>query len=250
MRVSRDDVVRYFSADSVLDHYSKAVSNIGLWKSEEVIFRRVFQPKDTLLELGTGTGRIAFGLSEHGYERILGIDLSREMIRKAREINRLLDRGVSFQVEDATDLSFGDGLFEGAIFGFNGLMQIPGRINRVQALREIHRVLVPGGWFVCTTHDRELPNHRKFWIRERKLWNKGEQNPMLLDFGDRYEKTSLGELFIHIPTCNEMRTLFKEAGFRIEADVLRSQLANESQEVREFSDECRFWVVQKRPEGG
>ncbi len=247
MAVEAKDIQTYFNDDSVVEHYARAVNRVGLWKSEETIFTRVFRPKDTILDLGTGTGRIAFGLAELGYERVMGADISRQMIRRGREINRLLDYGVAFHVADATALPFGDRLYEGVIFGFNGLMQIPGADRRLQAMREVFRVLAPGGWFVFTTHDRDAPHHRKFWIKERKRWNKGAQDPDLLDFGDRYEETPLGKLYIHIPTRDEVRAALKEAGFRIDVDVPRSSIAQESIPVREFSDECRFWIAQ-RPE--
>ncbi|MDV7397022.1 hypothetical protein RZS08_36825, partial [Arthrospira platensis SPKY1] len=54
-----------------------------------------------------------------------------------------------------------------------------------------------------------------------------------------------GDLYIHVPTNDELRQMLKTVGFRIEADVLRSAVANEPPEVREFSDDTRFWVVQK-----
>jgi hypothetical protein len=37
----------------------------------------------------------------------------------------------------------------------------------------------------------------------------------------------------------------KSTGFIIETDVLRKDIANESDQVRHFSDECRFWVARK-----
>jgi SAM-dependent methyltransferase len=140
-------------------------------------------------------------------------------------------------------MPFEDDLFDGAIFGFNGLMQIPGHGNRLAALREIRRILRPGGWFVFTSHDRQV-GQQSFWKAETLRWRKGEQDPELLDFGDRYEEDEHGKLFIHVPVPEEIRAALKETGWRVEADVLRSQLANERPEVRAFADECRFWVAQ------
>ena len=50
---------------------------------------------------------------------------------------------------------------------------------------------------------------------------------------------------MHVPTVEEMEALLQRVGFRIEAHAMRSELANEPTAVREFSDDCRFWVVQK-----
>ena len=65
------------------------------------------------------------------------------------------------------------------------------------------------------------------------------------EYGDRYEPTKLGNLFIHVPAKNDVVKDLKSIGFKLEADVLRSQVAIESEPVREFSDECRFWVARK-----
>ena len=35
------------------------------------------------------------------------------------------------------------------------------------------------------------------------------------------------------------------AGLTYESDTPRSLLANEDAEVRDFSDDCRFWIVRK-----
>lgn len=241
-----ETVRNFYDAPHVVDHYRDATNCVGLWRSEEKVFTRLFRKEETLLELGCGTGRIALGLWEIGYRNLLGIDFSKEMITEARRLNKLLEAGVAFQRMDATRLTFEDGLFAGAIFGFNGLMQIPGRDERRQALSEIHRVLQPDAWFAFTTHDRENPKFRKFWKAERRRWNSGKQAPELVEFGDRYESTPLGDLFIHVPTRREIMEDLDVTGFRFEADVPRSTLARESLETQEFSDECRFWVAQRR----
>lgn len=239
-------VKAYFARQQVVDHYSRATARIGLWRSEEKVFTQLFKKSDSLLEIGTGTGRIALGLWELGYERILGIDLSREMITQARQMAMVLEYGVPFQVMDATRLSFGTNVFDGAIFGFNGLMQIPTRVQRRKALEQIQAALVPGAYFVFTTHDRELPSRASFWAEERERWDNGEQNPALDEFGDRYEPTELGELFIHIPTRQEILEDIEATNWDYQEDALRHEIANEPQEVRDFADECRFWIVRKK----
>jgi SAM-dependent methyltransferase len=149
-------------------------------------------------------------------------------------------------VEDATGLSFGDNSFDGAIFGFNGLMQIPGRENRLQAMREIQRVLKPASYFVFTTHDQAMPKWKKFWANERKKWKKGQQNPELLEFGDRFEETPRGKLFIHVPDVGDIRSDLMAAGFSVERDIVKSKICEESKLVNQYSDDCRFWIARKK----
>ena len=244
-KVKAEWVKAFYDSPTVVEHYRRATIGVGLWLSEEIILTRVFGKSDRLLDLGTGAGRIAIGLAELGYEHVLGLEPSREILKQARRIARILEYPVAFKQGDATRLTFEDGLFDGAIFGFNGLMQIPGKEARRQALREIHRVIRPGGALVFTTHDRYSPRFRKFWQQERERWNKGKQKPELLEFGDRWEETDLGTLYIHVPTPEEVREELQETGWKSEWDSLRSAVANEPVAIREFSDECRFWVARK-----
>ncbi|MEX0326006.1 MAG: class I SAM-dependent methyltransferase [Puniceicoccaceae bacterium] len=244
-KINTDSVRTFYADPGVVDHYRRATANIGLWLSEEIVFRRVFKPEDRILELGCGTGRIAFGLAEIGYPHVLGVDISRPMVKEARRIAKLMELSAAFQVGDATALSFEDALFDGAIFGFNGLMQIPGRESRRTALREISRVIRPGGALVFTTHDRQNARHRNYWKAEQGRWNKGKQKAELLEYGDRYEETNLGKLFIHVPEAREIREDLKVTGWKCEWDSPRSSIARESPETKQFSDECRFWVARK-----
>lgn len=244
--MDRETVLEYFDSESVVEHYARATARLGLWQSEEKIFTRLFQPADSILELGCGAGRIAFGLHELGYQNILATDYSREMIKRAKHMSSVLEYNIPLRVCDATKLEFEGNVFDGAIFGFNGLMQIPGAANREAALREILRVLRPGAWFVFTSHDRDRSKHQQFWAEEKQRWAQSEQQPELDDFGDRSESTAHGAHFMHVPTVTEMEAVLERVGFRLEASVMRSELANEPQAVRDFSDDCRFWVVQKR----
>jgi ubiquinone/menaquinone biosynthesis C-methylase UbiE len=242
-KINADTVKAFYDDPVVVDHYRRATANIGLWLSEELVFRKVFDPGDRILELGTGTGRIAIGLAEIGYSNILGIELSRGMVKEARRIAKVLELPVFFRQGDATRLKFEDNLFDGAIFGFNGLMQIPGRDNRRTALCEIRRVVRPGGALVFTTHDRQNPRYKNFWKAEKARWAKDKQLKELLEFGDRYEDTELGKLFIHVPTPEEVREDLQATGWKSEWDSLRSTVARETPATVQFSDECRFWVA-------
>ncbi|MGC6423705.1 MAG: methyltransferase domain-containing protein [Lentimonas sp.] len=239
------DVRKYFEAEEVVGYYAKAAIDVGLWISEEKVFSRVFAPEDSILELGCGAGRIAIGLHELGYAHILATDYSRPMVNRARELATKLEYRIPMRVCDATEMEFGEAEFDGVIFGFNGLMQIPQIRNRKRALAEIFRVLKPGGWFVFTSHDRERSSHREFWHEEQKRWAQEAQKSELDDFGDRTESTHHGTHFMHVPTVNEMVELLEKVGFRLEASAMRSELVTEPTEVEAFADDCRFWVVQK-----
>ena len=90
-----------------------------------------------------------------------------------------------------------------------------------------------------------MPKWKKFWLNERKKWRRGLQDAALLEFGDRFEETPKGKLYIHVPEISEIRKALKQIGFVVEQDILRSKIATESKLVNEYSDECRFWVARK-----
>lgn len=238
-------VLSYFDSESVVEAYAQAAARVGLWVSEERLVNRLFEKSDSLLELGCGAGRISFGLHELGYENVLAIDYSKQMIKKARHMGKLLEYSVPFRVCDATDLEFEDSIFDGAIFGFNGLMQIPGASNRRKAFAEIYRVIRPGAWFVFTTHDRSNPKQALFWDEEKKRWENLGVPEGLEDFGDRTEWVDDRAHFMHVPERDEIEAVLQSVGFRLEVAAWRSEIANEPQAVREFSDDCVFWIVQK-----
>ena len=80
---------------------------------------------------------------------------------------------------------------------------------------------------------------------ERKLWRKNQQGEKLLEFGDRYEETVRGMLYLHVPDIAEIKKDLKENGFVLEYDQMRSSIADESELVKKYSDDCRFWVARK-----
>ncbi len=244
-RVTESEVKNWFELESVLAHYEAATINLGLWNSEERVLRRVFRPEETLLEVGCGTGRISLGLWELGYRRVLGTDFSRAMVSKARELVGKLEYAVPFRVADARRLPFEDGMYDGVIFGFNGLMQIPGRAQRRQALAEMHRVVRAGGKAVLTTHDRAVGASPGFWAEETKRWAEGTQDIRLHEFGDRIVASDHGPIYIHIPARTEVVADLESAGWKILEDAMRSEIGPESSAVEDFAVDCRFWVVEK-----
>lgn len=239
------EVRAYFDSEKVVDHYSQAADNLGLWASEEIILTRLFKRKDSLLELGCGVGRVAIGLYELGYRNILATDYAPNMIKQARILTSAQDYAIPFSVCDATELEFEDNSFDGIIFAFNGFMQIPYAAKREQALSGILRVLRPGGCFVFTTHDRERSAHSNFWIAEKNRWETGVQKLDLNEFGDRSEITSNGTHYMHVPSVADIKSQIAKVGFEMETTAMRSELSKESGQVEAFSDDCRFWVVRK-----
>jgi SAM-dependent methyltransferase len=244
-----------FNAINAVLHYTKAAHFVGLWKSELVLVTRHFPDRNVrLLEAGCGAGRVAVGLWQHGYRDITGFDFAAELVDQAR--NLALEKnapGLTFLQADATQLSSSQhsalstqlSAFDGALFMFNGLMQIPGRENRRAALRGLHRLCKPGAPFIFSTHDRDDPKDLKEWEKEAARWAKGEQNPRLVEFGDRYFTDDNGNTFMHLPDRKEVLEDLAATGWGYVESATRNELASETPKVRNFSDNCTFWVARK-----
>jgi hypothetical protein len=130
---------------------------------------------------------------------------------------------------------------------FNGLMQIPLRRNRRRALRQLAAVCRPGAPFLFTTHDRNCsPAEQTRWRLEARRWAAGKQDPILREYGDRYfEEEGTGRTFMHLPDRAEILADLRATGWEHVHDVMRRTVAAESRAVRDFSDDCRFWVARK-----
>jgi len=97
-----------------------------------------------VLDVGCGTGYTACEIAREYGSRVMGIDISETMISKAKQRARKdsLEDMVEFRVADVFSLPFEDGSFDVALFE-SVLTPIPG--SKVDALKEVVRVVVPGG---------------------------------------------------------------------------------------------------------
>lgn len=241
-----DDVRKYFEIPEVADEYAFAVDRVGLWNSEKIIIEKYLPKTAQILELGCGAARVGINLALLGYKNLSASDFSSKMVECAKAIADFKHVNLPLSVEDATDLSQRkSGFYDGVLFCFNGFMQIPLQSRRLLCAKEIFRVLKKGGYFIFTTHSRSAKRNEKYWENEKKLWQNANNNPKLDEYGDICYRSDYGELFIHSPIEDEVRNTLKDAGFGEVFSDWRSNIANENAAVREFSDDCRFWVFKK-----
>lgn len=138
--------VRRMFAD-IADDYDRVNSILSFgvhhaWRSRTVQLSGA-KEGDKVLDCATGTGDLALEfkekVGEEGY--VLGTDFCREMIKHAPAKASEHELEVDFEVADAMDLPYEDDRFDISSIAF-GIRNVD---EPVQALREMSRVVKPGG---------------------------------------------------------------------------------------------------------
>jgi demethylmenaquinone methyltransferase/2-methoxy-6-polyprenyl-1,4-benzoquinol methylase len=140
--------------------YDRVVTLSFLPFGGEKHFRRKFvalaglEPTDRVLDICCGTGSTtAIIAPEVDQGHVTGVDLSPDMLAVAQK--KVVAPWVSFQLASVDALPFGDNSFDHVLCSY-GLHEIP-RDIRTAALKEVSRVLKPGGKFL--TLDYDLPRN-------------------------------------------------------------------------------------------
>jgi SAM-dependent methyltransferase len=150
-------------------------------------------PGSTVLDIGCGLGGAARGLAELRGCKVVGVDLTPAFCEAAAELSRWTALGAltSFQVGDATALTFADASFDGAVT-IHAAMNIP---DKPAMYREAHRVVRPRGTFVVYDVLQGEGGDVVFpvpWAREPSI--------------------------SHLATVHQMRAMLTAAGFELVAE--------------------------------
>jgi SAM-dependent methyltransferase len=115
-----------------------------------------------VLDVACGTGVVAITAARAG-ARVSGLDLTPQLLERARENARLATVEIDLREGDAEELPFNDGLFDVVVSQF-GHMFAP---RPDVALNEMLRVLKPGGTIAFSTWPPELFIGRAFALISR-----------------------------------------------------------------------------------
>jgi SAM-dependent methyltransferase len=138
--------INTFSSTQALQEYTEMTD---LFPIERQVLQEHFPAAPArILDLGCGAGRTTQHLVEMGYDVVAG-DIVPEMVEQAMKKMPRTD----IRVLDATKLDLPSESFDVVWFSFNGLDYIYPFSSRLAALKEIKRVLKPGGLFVYSSHN-------------------------------------------------------------------------------------------------
>jgi len=172
-------------------------------------FVLVTKEKGLVCEIGCGPGQIGRFLWDRGTQ-IYGFDLSRGMLISAKNLNK----GISFVQGDMRYLPVQDSSHAGVV-AFYSVNHIE-RADLSFVLREVYRILLPGGIFLFSIHLGEGDVHTDEWFNKR---------------------VSVDTTFFSLSAVEKKA---ENAGFTLELSIKRNPYPNEWQNQRGY-----VWAVKQ-----
>jgi len=144
---------RYAQPSEIRKYASR--SGDGFLEWERTVAEKYLMPPGSLLDIGCGGGREAIAFALRGCV-VTAIDINEELLGTARSAALSLDVAVDFRLCDGTTLDFLDASFDCVVLFSQVLGNFPGSAGRAALLREVRRVLRPGGRFAFSIHNRDV----------------------------------------------------------------------------------------------
>jgi 2-polyprenyl-6-hydroxyphenyl methylase/3-demethylubiquinone-9 3-methyltransferase len=156
---SREDIVEHF--DALASSYAEAHGpgdRLLAYRLRVIGQLLTGASRGTVLEIGCGTGIHLLALAG-GFDQAVGTDASPAMIETAGRLARSTAGGadVSFRVDPAEELATVADASVDVVICVGSLEHMP---DKARVLRQVRRILAPGGRFVCLT-----PNGGYCWYR-------------------------------------------------------------------------------------
>ena len=162
-----EDEGKAAQVEKMFDHIAPAYDNLNhlmswgidkSWRKKAIRLLKPYHPQ-RIMDVATGTGDFAIQACQMLQPaELIGTDISEGMMNVGREkVKQLgLDKQISFAKEDCTALSFPDNRFDAitVAFGIRNFEHLD------LGLKEMYRVLVPGGHLVIPALGRLLSRDR------------------------------------------------------------------------------------------
>jgi demethylmenaquinone methyltransferase/2-methoxy-6-polyprenyl-1,4-benzoquinol methylase len=144
----KEQVTHMFDAIAPKYDFINQLLSMGIhkgWRKKSIQLLQTQQPK-LILDVATGTADFAIEAMKLKPEKITGVDISAGMLKLGQEkINKLqLQNKIELKLADSESLPFSDNSFDAITVGF-GVRNFE---HLEQGIRDMHRVLKPGGTLV------------------------------------------------------------------------------------------------------
>ena len=131
------------------------VEDKTITNSEVSLFTSILNvSKDkNILDLACGQGRHSLELARQGYTNVYGLDRSHFLIRKAKTQMNAEGLNVNYKEGDARKLPYATDMFDVVMILGNSFGYFESIEDDIHILKEVHRVLKPGGVFLIDVAD-------------------------------------------------------------------------------------------------
>jgi SAM-dependent methyltransferase len=126
----------------------------------------LLSPGSRILDVGCGYGRITVPLALAGH-RLSGLDLSETMIRAARAGAEAAAVPIAFVVGSMTELPYADSSFDAVLCLWSAFHELLSESEQEQTLREMWRVLAPGGLAIVEGAPYTEPTESEILVGKR-----------------------------------------------------------------------------------
>jgi len=155
-----DKITPYNSKESKKEQITRMFNNIAqsydllnrtlsfgidnFWRRKAV--KQIPNNAKKILDIATGTADLAISSAKHTNAEIIGVDISKEMLKKGREKikRKQLTNKITLQIGDAENLEFKNSMFDAITVGF-GVRNFE---DLEKGLKEIYRVLKEKGLLI------------------------------------------------------------------------------------------------------
>jgi ubiquinone/menaquinone biosynthesis C-methylase UbiE len=155
----RDRLIKEYSREDIVRKYSNLSSPSPLTILEEFVCKRHLIISDALiLDIACGAGRETIGLMHMGFNKIVGIDASLEMLKKAKE--NIRNKGLKMPAvrADSLNIPFKNGYFDFILIIGVTFPLLGNKNNRIAILKEVRRVMKDNGSLFFDLVRRGIPS--------------------------------------------------------------------------------------------
>ncbi|MBD2308787.1 class I SAM-dependent methyltransferase [Chroococcidiopsis sp. FACHB-1243] len=209
----------------------------GLKFEEKYLIDNYLDKHLKTVEAGTAGGRILLEMRKMGFTSLIGYDYVPEFIEQAKQKDPSSE--ITFEVEDATKLSYVDDSFAQILYLQQIISSIDGDQAKLKAFEEAYRILKPGGTalfsFLCFEVRAQTLIYKPYLVYLRILRSLQAKSLSLqylpwLKLGGKWNLSALldREPYVYWYRPQEVEQLLRTVGFEVTAVGSSAQIEGNS----------------------